>query len=218
MKRHIIAAFVMLCACGADAQLATGRVGAPILPLKPAKLLTCMPAAPLGWTVTSSFAVDNLTGGWITTVAQRDFKQAPLANIPDGPSPSPELATMNVYLTDTGYRNNFRSIVTPRKDGTSPNNAVYFSVSSFPARRLQIDATTIVLNILIKDRYLLEIRTKNLRDEELKKYADSLDFKKLLSQPEQGETKMSNPVILSRVDELKPKNNGSSPLFYGTGE
>ncbi|HEY5895333.1 MAG TPA: hypothetical protein VIT91_19095 [Chthoniobacterales bacterium] len=138
--------------------------------------------------------------------------------MPGATTPPAEPVKMKIFLTDTGYKTDFTSVVTPSRKGAPRANAAFIKINEFPARMLQVDSTTVVLNILVKSRYLFEIRATNLKADQLKKYAESFDFRKLRTAKDSGEITLSNPVILSRVDELNPKNNRSYPLFYNTAQ
>ncbi|HEY5745324.1 MAG TPA: hypothetical protein VIU12_04525 [Chryseolinea sp.] len=214
MKRYLL--LILFSTIDIHAQMGTGRLGAPVLPVNPAELITYLPQAPAGWSVGASLAVSNFTANWITSLAQREFKQNVPPPTPGATGPLPEPATITIYLTDTGYKSDYTSMVTRPQSGPPPASASYFKINNFPARSLQIGAATIILNVLIKGRYLVEIRSTNLKEDQLKKYVESLDFRKLRSRTDAGETSLPNPVILSRVDELNPQNNRSYPVYYAT--
>jgi len=211
----------------------------PILPLQPSDLLKGMPATPSEWTLNISIAGNNFSGGWMTAFAERDFKQNPPPPIA-GVTPPPFVpATLKVFLTDTGSKTDFSPIFRGPKDGSSSADVTYFNINSFPARMIkQPGALTtststsgmaasgpsttgtstayppLVLTFLVKNRFLFEIHSTNLTTDQLKKYVASLDFSVLVSMPNSGATTITNPVILTRVDELHPQNTRSHQLFW----
>ena len=166
MKKRILFPLLTYVIC-AYAQMATAAAdtAAPILPLKPAELITYLPPAPKNWIVTRSTAA-NIYTTWIETRAERDFKRPPpppVAGAPVPVIPAP-IVTMNVSILDTGYMTNFKDMFLPPKAGTLPSNITLLKINDFPARKQVLDDTTTILSILIKDRYVVEIRAKNLSD------------------------------------------------------
>jgi hypothetical protein len=188
----------------------------PFLPMEPATLLKNLPATPKQWTMKSSFAINNFAAGWVDSVAERDFTQDPPPPVPGVP-PKPFIpATLRITVTDTGYKTNFSGAFQPQKGGGAPPNMTYFTLGQYPAFMTKSDDTdkTITLTLLLKERFFVEIRSTNLADTDLKQYAQSIDFSGLLTAPDTGEAKPSDPVILKRVDELHPEATRASPVFW----
>lgn len=192
-----------------------------ILPMKPAELIAYLPPAPPEWITIKSQAADNLSGGWVTTSAVRSFKQPPQRPDPAAPSATPsEPVVLRVHLLDSGNKDDWTTMFVPKPSSpeATSSRVRYLKIQNFAAREFKLDDKTIILNILVKNRYLFEIRAANLEDEKvLRKYAESIDLKKLAAAPDSGVSHITNPVILSRVDELNPKKNRSYPLFWSTG-
>lgn len=210
MKRYL----PILCMVAGPMQLLLAAPR-PITPLKPSQLITYLPATPDQWTMKVSIGGNNFTGGWVTAFAERDFTQNPPPPTPGTP-PAPFVpATMRINLSDTGYKTDFTAVVTAPASG-APSNFTYFKIGSFPARMIKGNDQdkSILLNFLVKNRFLFEVRTTNLRDDLLKKYLESLDYTSLMSTPDSGDTTISDPVVLSRVDELHPENTRSYPLYW----
>jgi hypothetical protein len=178
-----------------------------------------------------SMGASNFSNGWVTSFAERDFTQTPPPPAPGEPTKPFVPATLRINISDDGYRFEISSAFVAPKDGTTSANVSYFEVNGFPARMTKTvtnaasntesatDGSTaatlsILLDLLIKNRFLLEIRSTNLTEDQLKKYTQSLSFAGLLSAPDTGATTIDNPVILSRVDELQPSNTRSYPLYW----
>jgi hypothetical protein len=220
----------LLCAIAISSQLAMAD-SRQVMPLEPSVLITYLPATPSQWTMNVSTAGNNFTRGRVIAYAERDFKQNPPPPIP-GMTPKPFVpATLKIFLSDTGNKNDFGGMFVAPATGSPQANVTYLQIKGMPARMIKADTTdtdpvtsgttpadtAIRLNILIASRFLLEIRSTNLADHDLRIYANSLDFTKLLSVPVSAETDVSDPVLISRVDELHPQNTRSYPLFWNAG-
>ena len=187
------------------------------IPLSPANLVTCVPAAPSDWKMIASSATNTFSGGTMASHAQRELKQDPPPLAPGQPlSPPAEPSTMTIHLTDTGAKGEFTSVVLAPSSGSSASTA-YLKLKDFPARIITTGEKTFILNLLIQDRFLIEIRTTNVTMEDLKKIVGNMDFSKLASMPDATMKPLSDPVIIYRVDELHPDKNRSYPLYWQPG-
>ena len=217
IKRILFSLLAYVLCAHALPVIATADPTQPIVPLTPAELIACMPPAPKKWIVTRSVA-KNTFSTWISTVAERDFLRPPPPPLPGAPVPPkpPPPVTMTVSITDTGNAADFKSLFSQPKSGSLPSGFTMLKINDFPATKEVVDDTTTNLNILIKNRFLVEIQAKNLSDDDLQACANGFDFSKLVSTPDTGETNLPNPVIITQIDELNPQKNGSYALHYAT--
>lgn len=215
MKKRILLAAICTIAAATPVCIAAPK---PVLPLQPSAFIICLPPPPTGWAMNTSISANNFSGGWITAFAEREFKLPPPRPTPGAPSAPAEPAVLNIHVTDSGYKSDYKSMVQAPKNGGASAAVHYLSINQFPARMLKTDNTTTIVDLVIKDRFLVEIRVKNLPDDQLTKTIASLDFSKLQSVPESGNDIISNPVILSRVDELNSQNNRSYPLYWQSAQ
>lgn len=209
MKNHVLL-IVLLCLAtrsGVGVQAPAQR----FVPLKPSALLGCLPPAPSGWKMTASLGANNFTGGWITSYAERRFEQEK-PPVTSGTTPPP--VTMVIHLTDRGSTDDFKPMFSAHSGG----NISLLKIRQFPARMVQAGTENATLSLLVKDRFLLEIRASNLAPNKLAKYAESLNLTKLLETPNTGDTNLTNPLILDRVDEMKPHGSSSYPLYWNTAK
>jgi hypothetical protein len=185
----------------------------PFLPLKPQDLLPDMPGAPEGWKMLTSTSMDTFANEWLTTTATRFFKKQPPPAAPGAPPPPPQ--TMLVSITDTGYKSDFKSVVTPVKGVPPQQNSTYLQIAGeYPARKFKESDTNTLLDYLVKGRFLVEIQSENVSDDDLKKYAEQFNLTKLMAAPDQGDAGPSVPVTVSFVDEMNPKNSRSHQIVW----
>jgi len=182
----------------------------PFLPLQPAQLLALLPTAPPGWSMTSSTGANNISSGWVTSNADRSFKENPP---PPGAPPKPP-AIVDLDVTDTGYKSDFLPAFSPPKGVALPPNVTFLRIGNFPARMETRDDGSILLSLLAKNRFLIEIHATNMASADLQKYTAVLDFSKLLTAPDSGDKLLPYPAILSRVDELNPSGNRTYPYYW----
>ncbi len=189
----------------------------PIMPAAPATLLACLPPTIQGWTVTRSNAASSFTQ-WVTTIANREFKQNPPPPDPNNPAPTPFVpGVLTSHVTDSGYSTNYAAgFVAPA--GESVKNTVFLKVGDYPARKYKPDDTTIILSVLVKGRFVVEMRARNMQEKDLMGFMSRVNYQQLLAIPDTGPHEIPSPVNLTRVDELDPKQNRTYPLYWSKAE
>ena len=216
MKRYIFCVFFIVIglAC-ANGQSSIAGSHIQILPMSPMDLIKYLPPIPAGWTLVCSRGDNNFNNRWVISRVWRDFK---LDVVPPAPGASTtsvsEPALMRVRITDSGYYNDYRGEV---KGGAASGNVTFPIINGIPARQYIQDPKTISITLLAKERFLIEIEVKNLTEFNLKPLLNSFDFSGLLSVSDKGATALTNPIVLSRVDEMNPEGTRSYPYFWSGG-
>jgi hypothetical protein len=196
-----------------QAQLAPVRKA--IVPLEPVELIKFLPTTPKGWELKESKA-KSFYNEWLVSQAGRQFVALPSAK-GDGVKPAPTPIPMTrVRVTDTGYNPALFGDFEQFQSGKF-GNTESFSFNSFPARRMTF-ADGERLRILVKARFVVEIETHNQPANAGASWANTFDFSKLSSVPDNGIEKLSNPVTVRSIDELNPKTNSSYQVSWSTQE
>ncbi len=186
---------------------------APIIPLKPEELLPLLPAPPSGWKMAVSQANTSYMG-WIQTQAKREFSYTPpaAAGSPAGATPAPPQVT-RVRVTDTGYFPSFSGVFDDFKVGVYGNEESLM-IESLPARRTKLTNGGERLVVFVKRRFLVQIETQNQPANSALAWLKRVDLRHIAAVPDSGSTQLPRPITVSRIDELEPKNNSSSQLYY----
>ncbi len=188
------------------------RTQAPIVPLKPDEVLALLPAAPAGWRVPISKAQTSFME-WMMTQANREYVYAPPATSPaDEKSPVPPQST-RVRITDTGYFTSFSGAFDDFKVG-SYGNEESLLIESLPTRKTKLSDGGERLVVFVKRRFLVQIETRNQPANAALAWLKRIDLRRLAAVPDSGSRQLPRPIIVSRIDELEPKNNSSSQLYY----
>lgn len=181
----------------------------PIFPLAPDQLLKLLPSAPAQWSTVTSNASSNFSG-WLTSQATRRFTSA-ASSTPNVPA-----AATRFVLTDTGYYpealgqfEGFR----PGKDKENESTVI----NGLPAIKTT-KANIEILTVLIRGRFVLQIRTDNQKPNSCEAWLRMVNVQRIASVPDSAETSIPQPVTITRVDELDPKNNGSYQLTWTSAE
>jgi hypothetical protein len=202
---------VAVCLCSPAAAQQTARK--PILPVEPDKLIQLLPSAPEGWKITSSTASTNFSD-WLSSQATRTFS-APSSDSRGGQSTAP-VANTRVSLSDSGYYPEFLGQFIGLRPAKEKDVQTLF-VNGFPAVRIS-RANSEILSVLIKGRYIAQIRTENQKPNTTLSWFKLLDIGKIAAVPDSGPDKIPQPVTLTRIDELDPRNNSAYQLNWTSKE
>ena len=185
---------------------------APIIPLKPEELLPLLPAPPAGWKLQVSKANTSFME-WMLTQANREFTYTPPPSTATAAgSPAPPQIT-RFRLTDTGYFPGFSGVFADFHVGKYGNEESLM-IESLPARRIKLSNGDERLVMFVKRRFLVQIEVQNQPVNAVLSWLKQIDLRRLAAVPDSGSTQLPRPIIVSRIDELEPKNNSSSQLYY----
>ena len=212
LRRHLFALFQLLVVCGASLIFAQSSTTArkPIMPLSPAELLPFLPSAPVGWQLKESKA-KNYFLGWVCAQASREFDQ-PVKSRP-GSAPLPPMIT-RVRVMDTGYYPSFNGDFENFRVGKYPG-AESLVIGGMPARRITLSATKERLRVSVRGRFIVEVETENQPANTGQMWMKLFDFRRVGSIPDSGSTQLPKPITIQSLDELNPKNNSTSQLYWG---
>jgi hypothetical protein len=184
----------------------------PITPLAPNELLKLLPGAPQQWKLTASNA-SNSFSDWLTSRATRTFTFTP-PSAPSAPSAAPQIT--RTTITDTGYFPQATTQFTAFRPGKE-NDVEKSFINSLPAIKISRGATEI-LNVLIKGRFIVQIRTDNQKPNSSESWLKLFDIGRIAALPDSGDEKIPQPVTIITIDELDPKKNTSYPLIWASEE
>ena len=122
-----------------------------------------------------------------------------------------------VHITDSGYAMNYAAGFLAPTSGTA-KNTTFLKIAGYPARKYKPDEMTEVLSVLVKGRFVVEVRGKNMLEPDLLNYLAQVDYQRLLAIPDTGPHEVPQPVQLTRVDELNPAQNRTYPLYWAKAE
>ena len=215
----LVCAHLLVLGTSGPAQQANGvATPRPILPAAPAELLACLPPAPVRWTMTRSNAASSFTQ-WITAIANRELKWDPPPVTPNAAGPTTPFVPglLWVHLTDNGYFTNYTTGFVAPSSGPA-KSTTFLKIADHSARKYKPDETTEVLSVLVKGRFVVEIRAKNMLEADLLNYLAQVNCQKLLAIPDVGPLDVPQPVQLTRIDELNPAQNRRHPLYWAKAE
>ena len=121
---------------------------------------------------------------------------------------------LSVHLTDGGYYTIYDLDFVAPASGAVAKNTTFLRIGQYPARKYKPDEVTEILTVLVKRRFLLELRGKNMLEKDLVDYLSHVDYQRLLAIPDTGPHVIPQPVTITRIDELDPKQNRSFPMYW----
>jgi len=197
---------------GAHVGFSQGSVTAhkPITPLPPAELFAFLPPSPTGWQLKESKA-KNFFIGWLCAQASREFDQ-PLK--PQSGNARGLTAITRIRVMDTGYYPSFNGDFENFRVGKYPG-AESLVIAGMPARRMTLSATKERLRVSVRGRFIVEVETENQPPNTSQAWLKLFDFRRVSSIPDSGSTQLPKPLTIQSVDELTPKNNTTSQLYWG---
>ncbi|HEY5792304.1 MAG TPA: hypothetical protein VIS74_03335 [Chthoniobacterales bacterium] len=188
---------------------------APVIGMPAKDLLASLPAAPAQWEMKESWAKNDFSD-WLTTIAQREFA-GPVPLDPTTKLPAPKLRpTVRFRITDTGYwpirifrYQNF-------EPGTSEGveRKLLKDSPAFVVAKSDESGTSIRISLLLRERFLVELTTKNLEMKDAEAQLDRVGFGKLRAVPANGETKLPQPMTLTCIDEMHPQRTRTYQTFH----
>lgn len=184
---------------------------APIVPLKPEELLSLLPTPPAGWKLQVSKANTSFME-WMMTQANREFSYSTPPTTAGVSSPAPPQIT-RFRLTDTGFFPSFAGVFADFQVGKYGNEESLM-IESLPARRIKLSNGGERLVVLMKRRFLVQIEVHNQPANAVLSWLKQVDLRRIAAVPDNGSTQLPRPIVVSRIDELEPKNNSSSQLYY----
>ncbi len=193
---------------GVFAQAAPGP-HKPIIPLQPGNLFPYLPSTPVGWELKESKA-KNYFLGWICSQASREFNR-PVKSGPGSPQSPPMITRIRVM--DTGYYGSFNGDFDNFRVGKYPG-AESLLIAGMPARKITLATTKERLRVSVRGRFIVEVETENQPANTGEAWIKLFDFRKLATIPDSGSTQLPKPIVIQSLDELNPKNNSSSQLYW----
>ena len=191
---------------------AFGQAPIPIVPSKPAELITLLPTAPAEWKMTESSAKSFFIG-WICSQASREFQHAAPSNPLSGATPAPPFIT-RVRLMDTGYFPSFNGDFENFRIGKY-SNAESLLINGMPTRRITVSAARERLRVSLRGRFIVEVETDNQKPNSGQAWLSYFDLRKINGIPDSGSPQLPKPIVIETVDELHPANNSASQLNWG---
>lgn len=187
----------------------------PIQPLSPQELLRLLPSAPEGWELKASHAQSSFST-WLSSMATREFKYTPPLQ-PGAPSPAIPISTTRIILADGGYG---PTVGAPFKNFQigKEQDVERLLVSGIPAIRFQTKEGEPQRTMLwVNDRFFVTVETTNQDQKAMDEWITRLNLAALQKIPK-SDVPMSNPVTITRVDELNKRNNRSYKLHWDRSE
>lgn len=181
----------------------------PLVPLAPTELLKMLPPPPTGWRLVKSTA-NNYFMGWLCAQATREYE--PTASNGSGKVEEKPAKTI-LRLMDTGYYPAFNGDFENFKVGKF-GAAESLVVEGMPARRFTLGPAHQRIRLSLRGRFIVEIETTNQPPASLDSWLRLIDFKAIETLPDSGADALPVPIIITKVDELKPANNSSSKLYW----
>lgn len=199
LRSFLILLFAASGAIPASAQQTPGT-----FPFEPAQLLTVLPSAPAEWTITRSEAETTL-GDWLETRATRVFHSPPQ------PSPNNnDTATageVEIAVTDTaGFTPSlagFANFTSSKSGGVEKK-----LIGSLPAIIFAGENGGQVTQVLVANRYIVEISLSHLPSSRIEDWLRGFHFEQLPPKPSTPATRQHD-FHLTHIDELLPENNRS---------
>lgn len=183
----------------------------PIVPLAPTELIKLLPPTPTGWNMTQSTA-KNFFVEWICSQATREFQHPSPVNAKPGAKPPPPQIT-RVRLMDTGYFPSFNGDFENFRVGKY-GAAETLVINGMPARRFLVGANHERLRLSVRGRFIVEIETENQPSNTAQSWLRVIDFQQVNRIPDASATILPKPIHITKIDEMNPKNNSISDLFW----
>jgi hypothetical protein len=114
---------------------------------------------------------------------------------------------------DTGYYGSFNGDFENFRVGRYPG-AESLLIAGMPARKITLSATKERLRVSVRGRFIVEVETENQPQNTGQAWIKLFDFRKLATIPDSGITQLPKPIVIQSLDELNPKNNSSSQLYW----
>ncbi len=183
----------------------------PIVPMNPDELIKLLPGAPDGWTMTQSVA-NNYFIGWLCCQATREFQHpAPVDPMARDKTPPPLIT--RVRIMDTGYFPTFNGDFENFRVGKYPG-AETLVINGMPARKFFVGPNHERLRLSVRGRFIVELETDHQPANSTQSWLQVVDFKSLGGLPDSSQSNLPKPIHIIRIDEMNPKNNVTSDLFW----
>jgi hypothetical protein len=183
----------------------------PLVPMNPDELIKLLPGAPTGWTMTQSQA-NNYFIAWLCCQATREFQHpAPVDSSPQAKTAPPMIT--RVRIMDTGYFSTFNGDFENFRVGKY-QGAETLVINGMPARKFFVGPNHEKLRLSVHGRFIVELETNNQPANSALSWLQIVDFKRLAGLPDSSPTNLPKPIHITRIDEMNPKNNATSDLFW----
>jgi hypothetical protein len=121
-----------------------------------------------------------------------------------------------VSISDTGYYPEFLGAFIGFRPGKE-NDVEKSFIGAMPAIKISRgDVET--LSVLIKGRFIVQIRTDNQKPNSTESWFKLFDSAKVSAVPDAGADRIPQPATIIAIDELDPKKNTSYPLMWSSAE
>lgn len=178
-------------------------------PVKPQLLWEAMPRQLEEWKMLKSTGEMGL-GTWLESRAVREYERKELPPKPGqtGTTPAPKMWT-RILITDTGKHpeplaefQNF-STETPAED----TRIERIRIQTWPTIARTYEDGLIVANMMVAERFLVELVLKNQPKRNLRNWCRQLDLKVLAKVPDSEVIPLPPEVLMVKLDQMKPKKN-----------
>ena len=119
------------------------------------------------------------------------------------------------HLTDSGYFVNYAASFVPPTSGAA-KGINFLKIGGFPARKYKPDEVTETVSVLVKERFVVEVRGKNMLEKDLLHFLSQVNYPRLTAVPDTGPHEVPQPVSIVRIDELDPKQTRTYPLYWSS--
>lgn len=181
-----------------------------IIPAKPESLLKVLPKDVEKWDLIKSEGLQD-QDDWLYSVATRVFtKERPESN------PGPTMKT-SIKVTDTGGYAPARAIYANFAPATG-NRFEKKYIESFPAILIQYGPEKFETELLVNDRFIVEIISENQPMKFTKEWLKRIDFAQLSRIKKGPVVGLPEIVEVRKIDELKKDKNRSYEVALVSGE
>ena len=178
-------------------------------PVNPQLLWEAMASNLEDWKMLKSTGEMGL-GSWLESKAIREYerKEPPPEPGQPKPAPAPRMWT-RILITDTGKHPDplaeFKdfSTETPVEDSRIGK----IRIQSWPTVTKTYDDGLIVANMMVAERFLVELVLKNQPQQNLRHWCRHLDFNVLESIPDTEVIPLPPEVLMVKLDQMNPKKN-----------
>lgn len=180
-----------------------------MMPVNPQLLWGGMPDKLEDWKMLKSTGEMGL-GSWLESKAIREYerKEPPPEPGQPKPAPAPRMWT-RILITDTGKHPDplaeFKdfSTETPVEDSRIGK----IRIQSWPTVTKTYDDGLIVANMMVAERFLVELILKNQPQRNLRDWCRHLDFSVLTKIPDTEVIPLPPEVLMIKLDQMNPKKN-----------
>ena len=178
-------------------------------PVNPQLLWKAMPGHLEEWKMLKSTGEMGL-GSWLRSKAIREYerKESPPAAGQPKLAPAPPMWT-RILITDTGKHpeplvafKNFSTETPVAYDGIEK-----VRIQSWPTVIKTYRDGLIVANMMVAERFLVELRLKNQPQQNLRDWCRHLDFSVLTKIPDTEVIPLPPEVLMIKFDQMNPKKN-----------